>query len=444
MKEQLLELLENKEYIKLRDLLIEMNHVNIAEILEELDTNNQLVIFRILPKDTAVLVFSYLSTDTQEAIIHAITDKEVKTLIDELYFDDMIDLLEEMPANIVKKILRNVSEEERSLVNQFLKYPENSAGSLMTIEYVDLKRDITVKDALQKIKRIGLEKETVYTCYVIDQNRKLEGIVSLRELVVSTDDTLISDLMTTDVIYVHTNDDQEEVAKVFKKYGFLALPVVDTEKRLVGIITFDDIMKVIEEESTEDIYKMAAIVPSEETYMSSSIFHLARNRITWLLFLMISATFTGYIIRNYEATLSSQVILASFIPMLMDTAGNAGSQASTLIIRGLSLGEVKIKDIFKIIFKEFRISLIVGLILSSINLIRILIVDKTSFSIALTVSLSLYLTIVFAKVFGGMLPIIASKLKLDPAIMASPIITTIVDAISLLFYFQLASLILGI
>mgnify|MGYP001156522569 FL=1 len=444
MKEQLLELLENKEYIKLRDLLIEMNHVNIAEILEELDTNNQLVIFRILPKDTAVLVFSYLSTDTQEAIIHAITDKEVKTLIDELYFDDMIDLLEEMPANIVKKILRNVSEEERSLVNQFLKYPENSAGSLMTIEYVDLKRDITVKDALQKIKRIGLEKETVYTCYVIDQNRKLEGIVSLRELVVSPDDTLISDLMTTDVIYVHTNDDQEEVAKVFKKYGFLALPVVDTEKRLVGIITFDDIMKVIEEESTEDIYKMAAIVPSEETYMSSSIFHLARNRITWLLFLMISATFTGYIIRNYEATLSSQVILASFIPMLMDTAGNAGSQASTLIIRGLSLGEVKIKDIFKIIFKEFRISLIVGLILSSINLIRILIVDKTSFSIALTVSLSLYLTIVFAKVFGGMLPIIASKLKLDPAIMASPIITTIVDAISLLFYFQLASLILGI
>lgn len=444
MKEQLLELLENKEYIKLRDLLIEMNHVNIAEILEELDTNNQLVIFRILPKDTAVLVFSYLSTDTQEAIIHAITDKEVKTLIDELYFDDMIDLLEEMPANIVKKILRNVSEEERSLVNQFLKYPENSAGSLMTIEYVDLKRDITVKDALQKIKRIGLEKETVYTCYVIDQNRKLEGIVSLRELVVSPDDTLISDLMTTDVIYVHTNDDQEEVAKVFKKYGFLALPVVDTEKRLVGIITFDDIMKVIEEESTEDIYKMAAIVPSEETYMSSSIFHLARNRITWLLFLMISATFTGYIIRNYEATLSSQVILASFIPMLMDTAGNAGSQASTLIIRGLSLGEVKIKDIFKIIFKEFRISLIVGLILSSINLIRILIVDKTSFSIALTVSLSLYLTIVFAKVFGGMLPIIASKLKLDPAIMASPIITTIVDAISLLIYFQLASLILGI
>lgn len=444
MKEQLLELLENKEYIKLRDLLIEMNHVNIAEILEELDTNNQLVIFRILPKDTAVLVFSYLSTDTQEAIIHAITDKEVKTLIDELYFDDMIDLLEEMPANIVKKIIRNVSEEERSLVNQFLKYPENSAGSLMTIEYVDLKRDITVKDALQKIKRIGLEKETVYTCYVIDQNRKLEGIVSLRELVVSPDDTLISDLMTTDVIYVHTNDDQEEVAKVFKKYGFLALPVVDTEKRLVGIITFDDIMKVIEEESTEDIYKMAAIVPSEETYMSSSIFHLARNRITWLLFLMISATFTGYIIRNYEATLSSQVILASFIPMLMDTAGNAGSQASTLIIRGLSLGEVKIKDIFKIIFKEFRISLIVGLILSSINLIRILIVDKTSFSIALTVSLSLYLTIVFAKVFGGMLPIIASKLKLDPAIMASPIITTIVDAISLLIYFQLASLILGI
>lgn len=444
MKEQLLELLENKEYIKLRDLLIEMNHVNIAEILEELDTNNQLVIFRILPKDTAVLVFSYLSTDTQEAIIHAITDKEVKTLIDELYFDDMIDLLEEMPANIVKKIIRNVSEEERSLVNQFLKYPENSAGSLMTIEYVDLKRDITVKDALQKIKRIGLEKETVYTCYVIDQNRKLEGIVSLRELVVSPDDTLISDLMTTDVIYVHTNDDQEEVAKVFKKYGFLALPVVDTEKRLVGIITFDDIMKVIEEESTEDIYKMAAIVPSEETYMSSSIFHLARNRITWLLFLMISATFTGYIIRNYEATLSSQVILASFIPMLMDTAGNAGSQASTLIIRGLSLGEVKIKDIFKIIFKEFRISLIVGLILSSINLIRILIVDKTSFSIALTVSLSLYLTIVFAKVFGGMLPIIASKLKLDPAIMASPIITTIVDAISLLIYFQLASLIIGI
>lgn len=444
MKEQLLELLEKKEFLHIHELLLEMNDVNIAEVLEELDTNNQLVIFRILPKDTAVLVFSYLSTDTQEKIIHAITDKEVKTLIDELYFDDMIDLLEEMPANIVKKILRNVSEEERPLVNQFLKYPENSAGSLMTIEYVDLKRDITVKDALQKIKRTGLEKETIYTCYVIDQNRKLEGIVSLRELVVSNDELLISDIMTTDVVYVNTHDDQEEIANLFKKYGFLALPVVDTEKRLVGIITFDDIMNVIEEESTEDIYKMAAIVPSEESYIDSGVLHLAKNRITWLLFLMISATFTGYIIRNYEATLSSEVILASFIPMLMNTAGNAGSQASTLIIRGLSLGEVKIKDIFKIIFKEFRISLLVGLILSAINLIRILIIDKTTFNIALTVSLSLYITIIFAKIFGGMLPIIASKLKLDPAIMASPLITTIVDAISLLVYFQLASLILGI
>lgn len=444
MKEQIILLLENKEYKRVQGLLNGLNPANIAEILEDLDSNALLVAFRLLTKDNAVEVFSFLTNATQEKIISVITEKEVKSLVDELYFDDMIDLLEEMPANIVKKILSNVQSQERSLVNQFLKYPENSAGSLMTIEYVDLKRNITVREALNDIKRTGLSKETIYTSYVIDLNRKLEGIVSLRELVTSEDHERIEDIMKTDIVYVHTHEDQEVVAGIFKKYDLLAIPVVDHEDRLVGIITFDDIMDVIDAENTEDFYKMAAMAPTEEDYLSTKTLQLAKNRITWLLVLMISAIFTGYIIRSYEVALQKVVILASFIPMLMDTGGNAGSQSSTLIIRGLALGEVEPKDILKIILKEFKVSIIVGFVLALLNFLRIFYFDHTGVGVALTVSITLFMTVILAKIVGGVLPIVASKLKLDPAIMASPLITTIVDALSLIIFFQLASLFLGI
>lgn len=444
MKQEIIQLLEAKDYKSIRDYINALNSANIAEILEELDETNLLLVFRLLTKDHAVETFAYLSNETQQLLISKITDTEIKHLVDELFFDDVIDLLEEMPANIVKKILSHVDEKQRPLINQFLMYPENSAGSLMTIEYVDLKRHYTVQDALLDIKRTGLTKETVYTCYVIDANRKLEGIVSLRDLVTSDLDAKIEDLMTSDIVYVHTHDDQEKVAQLFKKYDFLALPVVDNEDRLVGIITVDDIIDVIEEETTEDMYKMAAMAPSEKSYLATKPLQLAKNRIGWLLFLMISATLTGYIIRYFEDALQQIVILASFIPMLMDTGGNAGSQSSTTIIRGLALNEIKTSDVAKIVFKEFQVSLIVGVLLALVNFIRILVFDQASFGIALTVALTLYVTVILAKLIGATLPLIASKLKLDPAIMASPLITTIVDALSLLVFFRLAVLILGI
>lgn len=445
MKQTILQRLEAKDFKGIREQINTLNSANIAEILEQLNENYLLIVFRLLTKDQAVETFSYLSTQTQEKLISMITDTEIKYLVDELFFDDVIDLLEEMPANIVKKILSQVKDEQRPLINQFLKYPENSAGSLMTIEYVDLKRHYTVNDALVDIKQNGLSKETVYTCYVIDGNRKLEGIVSLRELVTSDSHVKLEEIMNSDIVYVHTHDDQEEVALLFKKYDFIALPVVDNEGRLVGIITVDDIMDVIDEETTEDMYKMAAIAPTETTYLHSSSTELAKNRIIWLLFLMISATFTGYIIKSYEDALQQAVILASFIPMLMDTAGNAGSQASTMIIRGLALNEIKTKDLPKIIFKEFKVSIMVGAILSIVNFFRIFLFDQqATVGVALTVSLALYMTVLIAKLVGAILPIVASKLKFDPAIMASPLITTIADALSLIIFFRLAVMILGI
>ncbi|HOG62186.1 MAG TPA: magnesium transporter [Sedimentibacter sp.] len=438
----MLELIEQKKYIQLKKELSEMNEVDISEILDPLDLQTTLLVFRMLPKDTAAEVFSYISPEQKADIINAVTDKELKYILDELFFDDMIDLIEEMPANVVNKILINSTQEERTLINQFLKYPAHSAGSIMTIEYVELKKNMTVKEALEHIKKTGINKETIYTCYVTDKKRKLEGIVSLRNLVVSDPDQSINDIMQEEVIYVETHDDQEIIANIFKKYGFMALPVVDKEHRLIGIITFDDIMDVMEDEATEDFQRMAAMVPSDEAYLDLSVIALAKQRIPWLMILMLGATVTGGIITKFENILSTVVVLTAFIPMLMDTGGNSGNQSSTLIIRGLALGNVNQKDIWKVLWKEFRISLLVGIILASVNFAKNMLFDKVGLNVSLTVSLTVATTVMLAKMVGGTLPLIAKKLKLDPAIMAGPLITTIVDALVLLVYFGVASALL--
>lgn len=441
-KQDILELIEQKKYIQLKKELSEMNEVDISEILDPLDLQTTLLVFRMLPKDTAAEVFSYISPEQKADIINAVTDKELKYILDELFFDDMIDLIEEMPANVVNKILINSTQEERTLINQFLKYPAHSAGSIMTIEYVELKKNMTVKEALEHIKKTGISKETIYTCYVTDKKRKLEGIVSLRNLVVSDPDQSINDIMQEEVIYVETHDDQEIIANIFKKYGFMALPVVDKEHRLIGIITFDDIMDVMEDEATEDFQRMAAMVPSDEAYLDLSVIALAKQRIPWLMILMLGATVTGGIITKFENILSTVVVLTAFIPMLMDTGGNSGNQSSTLIIRGLALGNVNQKDIWKVLWKEFRISLLVGIILASVNFAKNMLFDKVGLNVSLTVSLTVATTVMLAKMVGGTLPLIAKKLKLDPAIMAGPLITTIVDALVLLVYFGVASALL--
>lgn len=440
----LLELMDEKRYVEIKRELSEMNEVDIAELLDPLDSHKTLLIFRMLPKDLAVEVFSHFSTEQQLGIISSITDKELEYIIDELFFDDMIDLIEEMPANIVNKILTYSNADERKLINQFLKYPADSAGSLMTIEYVELRKKMTVKEALEHIKEIGLSKETVYTCYVTDKKRTLEGFVSLRTIVVSDENVIIEDIMEDEVIHVNTHDDQETVANVFRKYGFVALPVVDKEHRLTGIITVDDIMDVMEQEATEDFQLMAAMSPSEEAYLDTKVITLAKHRLPWLLILMISATVTGRIMGKFEDVLTSVVILSTFIPMLMDTGGNSGSQSSTLIIRGLATGEITTHDGLKVIWKELRISFLVGIVLSFINFIRLMALEKVGLLISITVSLTLVITVMSSKLVGGILPILAKKAKLDPAIMAGPLITTIVDALSLVVYFYLATTLLGI
>ncbi|MCK9443351.1 MAG: magnesium transporter [Tissierellaceae bacterium] len=441
---RLIELIDEKKYAEIKRELADMNEVDVAEILDPLDEHMTLLIFRMLPKDLAVDVFAHFSKEQQLGIINSITDKELEYIINELFFDDMIDLIEEMPANIVKKILRSAREEERKLINQFLKYPADSAGSIMTIEYVELKKGMTVKESLCHIKETGLNKETVYTCYVTDRKRALEGFVSLRTLVTSEEDMIIEDIMNGDVIHVNTHDDQESVANVFRKYGFLALPVVDNENRLTGIITVDDIMDIMEQEATEDFQIMAAMSPSEEAYLETGIFTLARHRLPWLLVLMISATFTGRIMGKFENVLASIVILSTFIPMLMDTGGNAGSQSSTLIIRGLATGEITTKDWVRVLWRELAISFIVGIILAATNFARLMLLEKVDLVIAFTVSITLVVTVVSSKVVGGTLPLIAKKMKLDPAIMAGPLITTIVDALSLIVYFGIATALLGL
>ena len=442
--EKILQLLNDKKYPELKQELIRSKVADIAEFLDGLEEKQALLVFRLLPKEMAADVFSYLSVSRQLEISDLVHEQELANIIKDLYFDDKVDLLEEMPANVVKKILQHTSDVERRMINQFLMYPDNSAGSLMTIEFVDLKKEMLVSEALQRVRKTAPDKETIYTCYVIDSARRLEGLISLKTLVLAHEDKTIEEIMQKDPIYVTTNDDQEFIADVFKKYDLLAIPVVDNEKRLVGIITIDDIVDVMEEETTEDIYKMNAIEPTNEEYIHAGVTTLARKRIVWLLFLMVSATFTGYIIRSFEDTLESVVVLAAFIPMLMDTGGNSGAQASTLVIRSLVLGEVTNKDTLKIVWKEFRVSLLVGIMLAVLNFLRIFFLERYSLAIALTVAITLLCTVIVAKVIGGVLPIFAKKLNLDPAIMASPLITTIVDAIALIIYFYLAKMFLGL
>lgn len=441
--QEILEMLENREFKKLRMKIENKKPADIAELIEEeLSEKNGLLLFRLLPKDLAVDVFSLIKPFYQAKLSSLIKINELRELINELNFDDKIDFLEEIPANLVKKILQQSHDSERKLINQFLNYPEYSAGSLMTIEYIDLKKEMTAGSAIEHIRKIGYKKETIYTCYVINNYRKLEGIVSLKDIILADESELIGDLMEEDFLSIITTEDQEEVAELFKKYDLLVLPIVDLEQRLVGIITVDDIIDVIEEENTEDFHRMAALQPTEVSYMDSSVYSLAKQRLPWLMILMISATLTGNIIHSYENTLSQVAALMVFIPMLMDTGGNAGSQSSTLIIRGMALAEVDTKDILKIVWKELGISLLVGFSLSAVNFLRVFYFEKYSFEIALTVSITLLVTIVLAKIIGSALPIIAKTLRLDPAIMAGPIITTILDSLVLITYFGVASSIL--
>lgn len=444
MKNLILSLVEQGKYTEARKEIVNVNAVDVAQLFEEVEQTRLLIMFRMLPKDKASGVFTHMSSDLQKRIITSMTDKETVSIIDELFLDDVIDLLEEMPANIVKKLLKNTDKETRELINQFLNYPEDSAGSLMTIEYVDLVKEMTVRQALNHIKQTGVDKETIDTCYVMDSNRILEGVVSIRKLILSDDSTVVKDIMETDVVSINTLDDQEDIARMFKKYDYYVMPVVDNEHRLVGIVTIDDIIDVIDQEVTEDLQKMAAMQPSEKAYLKTSALALAKHRLPWLLILMISAAFTGGIIKRFESALQSVMVLASFIPMLMDTGGNAGSQSSTLIIRGLALGDMRTNDFLKVLWKELRVSCIVGLILSSVNFLRIYFIERTDLLVSITVCFTLFFIVVLAKVVGGVLPIIAKKIKLDPAIMAGPLITTIVDAVALTLYFTTATWLLGI
>lgn len=436
--ENTLNLINERKFMDARKCLEKKNVVDIAALLGEVDKEYVVKIFRVLPKDIAADVFAYLDPEQRLFIIKSITDKEIQGIIDELFMDDTVDFLEELPASVVKKVLRNTDDATRKIINQFLNYPEDSAGSIMTIEYADLKKHMTVMEAIAHIKKTGIDKETINTCYVLGDNRELLGIVSLRKLILAEPDVVIEDFMKTEFIFANTHDDQEAVANLFKKYDLITIPVTDNEKKLVGIITIDDIVDIIDQENTEDIQKMAGMEPNEEPYLKTGVWSLAKHRILWLLVLMISATFTGNIIKRYEDTLSSVVILAAFIPMLMDTGGNAGSQSSTLIIRGLALGDIKLSDWLKVVFKEMRVSFITGSVLAIVNFIRIFFFEKTDIMISITVCISLFFTVVIAKIVGGLLPMIAKRLKLDPAIMASPLITTIVDAVALTLYFNLS------
>ena len=444
MKDLILSLVEQGKYAEARKEIVNVNAVDVAQLFEEVEQTRLLIMFRMLPKDIALGVFTHMSSDLQKRIITSMTDNEAVSILDELFLDDVIDLLEEMPANIVKKLLKNTDKETRELINQFLNYPEDSAGSLMTIEYVDLVKEMTVSQALNHIKETGVDKETIDTCYVMDSNRILEGVVSIRKLILSDDLTVVKDIMNTDVVSANTHDDQEDIASLFKKYDYYVMPVVDNEHRLVGIVTIDDIIDVIDQEVTEDLQKMAAMQPSEKAYLKTSALALAKHRLPWLLILMISAAFTGGIIKRFESALQSVMVLASFIPMLMDTGGNAGSQSSTLIIRGLALGDMRTNDILKVLWKELQVSCIVGLILSSVNFLRVYFIERTDLLVSITVCFTLFFIVVLAKVVGGVLPIIAKKIKLDPAIMAGPLITTIVDAVALMLYFTTATWLLGI
>ena len=456
--EHLLDLAKEKKYRLLKEELVELNEVDIASFIEELDSERTVIVFRMLPKALATEVFAELPVDKQSHIINSITDKELSEIVEELYVDDAVDLVEELPATVVRRVLQNTKPETRKLINQFLNYPENTAGSIMTAEYVGLKKTMTVEQCFAYIRHHAVDSETIYTCYVMDEKRMLDGVVTVKDLLLQPYERLVGDIMDTHVIKAQTTDDQEQVADTMNKYGLLSMPVVDSEDRLVGIITVDDVMEVMEEEATEDFEKMAAMLPSEKPYLKTGVFTLAKNRIPWLLILMLSSTITGGILVKYENAFAAIPLLVSFIPMLMDTGGNSGSQSSTMIIRGMAIGDVEPSDILKVVWKEVRVGVIVGFVLAVVNFIRLMIrvgmlcglsLALVNFvrlmiqypgntMICVTVVISLFCTVIVAKTIGCTLPIGAKVLKLDPAIMASPMITTIVDAVSLMVYFNLA------
>ena len=448
LEEEIFDLIEKKRFVQLKQILSEMQPADIAEIFDEAKDKEIPVLFRILPKELAAEVFVEFDSDKQEILVNAFSDNELREVLDELFMDDAADIVEEMPATVAKRILRNTDANTRRMINQLLAYPEDSAGSIMTTEYIDLKRTMTVEEAIDRIRKKGINTETIYTCYVIGSRRKLFGTISLRDLVLSDRDEIVGDLMDENVISAHTLDDKEEVAAMFDRYDMLALPVVDKEGRLVGIVTVDDAIDVIQEEASEDIEKMAAILPGEKTYLKTGVFETFKSRIPWLLFLMISATFTGAIISTFEAKLAQCIALVAFIPMLMGTGGNAGSQTSVSVIRALSLGDIEFKDILKVIWKELRVSVIVGIVLGIVNFIKLYLVDYlwlhtfdtgTEIVEMTTICLTLICVIIVAKMLGAALPIIAKKMGLDPAVMASPLVTTILDAVSLLIYFGIAA-----
>ena len=442
--EEVLELLATKQYTKLRQSLVELNEADVAALLEELNEEQLLRVFRILPKDLAADVFSYMEPENQQTVIKALSDRETANIINNLMADDATDLLEEMPANMVKKILANANAETRRDINHLLRYPEDSAGSIMTVEYVDLKENLTVEGAIARIREVGLDSETINVCYVLDAQRRLLGTVALRYLLLSDPQEKIGNIMHENVIALGTLMDQEAVADQFKKYDFTTMPVVDNENRLVGIITVDDIMDIMVEETTEDMEKMAAIVPSDKPYMRTGIFETFKKRIPWLLLLMVSATFTGAILTRFEDALSACAVLIAFIPMLMDTGGNAGGQASVTVIRGLSLGEIEYRDVPKVIFKEVRVAVLCGVCLAAANFVKLLLFDKVGIMVAFVVCITLVAAVLMAMLVGCLLPIGAKRIGFDPAVMASPFITTIVDALSLLIYCSVARMLLGL
>lgn len=442
--EQVLEMLEERRFKELKDELENMHPVDVAEMLEELEDRQMILVFRLLAKDEAAEVFTELNNDMHEVLLNALTDSEIKEVMDEMYLDDAVDILEEMPANVVDRLLLATDEETRAQINILLNYPEDSAGSIMNVEYIAFQKEMTVEDAILKIRQVGINRETIYTCYVTEK-RKLIGVVTVKDLLTTGDNRTIEEIMETNMLYVHTHDDQEEVASIITKYGLIAIPVVDNDMRMVGIVTVDDAMDVIQEETTEDMSVMAGIVaPSEESYFETSVWEHAKSRFPWLLFLMLSATLSGLALGHFESALLAMPILNSFVPMLTGTGGNCGSQSSTLIIRGLATDEIEFNDILKVLFKELRVSVLVGAMLAIVNGIRIMAMYSGDIMLAVTLGITLMCTVMLAKVIGCILPLVAKKLGLDPALMAAPLITTLVDTGTILLYFTIATNIFGI
>ncbi len=448
--DELMQLLNERRMKELQLRLEDMNEFDVAEFLSEIGDNRMPMVFRLLSKETAADVFANFDSPEQEQIINSITDSELSAIIEELYVDDAVDMMEELPANVVKRVMRTATPETRRLINQYLNYPENSAGSIMTAEFVDLKKYMNVRESIARIRRIGEDKETIYTCFVTSADRKLEGVLSVKDLLLSDDETVIEDIMDTNVVFCMTHDDQEEAAEKISDYDLMALPVVDKEGRLVGIVTVDDVIDVMEAEATEDFEIMAAMTPSDKPYSRTSTWDMWKRRVPWLMFLMLSATFTSMIINSFEDALAVQAVLIGFIPMLMGTGGNSGAQASTAVIRSISLGDTEPEDVGRVIWKEFRVAILCGVTLAAVNFVKMLLVDRmllnnagVTLTVAAVVSLAIVLIVIFAKVVGSVLPIVAEKLGVDPAVMANPLISTITDAVSLLIYFEIAKLMIS-